>query len=333
MSKEKQELEKQLLSILEKKETFSKELQSFQKEFKILADNINHHISVVNDLTISENRILKKIHQLDSSNINSEISSSLKNGLFDKIKSIFNPKVKMTEKISPTLEQLASMKYEEIRSEDSSLSNDTVKNNSKNKTQEKTLEKLLTEEIMNEDWPLLEEIEKTRFSLKNKQKTKTKTNSQKEKVTVASKVINKTETNKTNKRTRIKKVNTIEDMDKAIDLATKDNINKSNNEINSPSTEIGNSIINNIEVKDTVQIQTIDEYILEKPTSKKEGLMLWVKFENPEYKEDKLNELHAQYSNFLSSKFENLSSEYIYSIKGPSFKLALRKILSLESDA
>ena len=169
MSKEKQELEKQLLSILEKKETFSKELQSFQKEFKILADNINHHISVVNDLTISENRILKKIHQLDSSNINSEISSSLKNGLFDKIKSIFNPKVKMTEKISPTLEQLASMKYEEIKSEDSSLSNDTVKNNSKNKTQEKTLEKLLTEEIMNEDWPLLEEIEKTRFSLKNKQ--------------------------------------------------------------------------------------------------------------------------------------------------------------------
>ncbi len=326
MDNEKQDLEKQLLSILEKKESFSKELHSFQKEFKILSDNINHHISVVNDLTVSENRILRKLHQLESSNINSEISNSLKNGIIDKIKSIFNPKIKITEKITPLLEQPKPLKIEEIKSQNASGNKDIIEN------QDPSLAKLLTEEIMNEDWPLLSEIEETRFSLKNKQKQKSKGSTQKEKVVISSTSEIKPKVKKTARKTAIKKLTTIDDVDKAIALVAKESSNEIATDSNVNLSEKETNMINNVEVKDTVEIQTSDEQILEKPTSKKEGLMLWVKFENPEYKEEKIAELHAKYSNFLVAKFENLSSEYIYSIKGPSFKLALRKILSLENE-
>ena len=329
MENERQELEKQLSLILEKKGKFSTELQSFQKEFKILADNINHHISIINDLTISENRIIKKIHQFESSNINSEISNSLKNGFIDKIKSIFNPKVKIAEKITPLLEQPQPIKIEEIKSENTSIKDESKEN-------DPSLEKLLTEEIMNEEWPLLEELEQTRFSLKNKTKPKNKKTtsvSQKENIVISSKTEIKPKSKNTAKRKTIPKLKTPEEVDTAISLVAKEENKTIEVQEKTPLIDTTPTILNNIEVQNTVDIKAVEDVdVLEKPTSKKEGLMLWVKYENPEYKEEKLSELHAQYSNFLSLKFDDLSNEYIYSIKGPSFKLALRKILSLENE-
>ncbi len=336
MENERQELDQQLSLILEQKDRLSTELQVFQKEFKLLSDNINHHISIINDLTISENRIIKKIHQLESTNINSEISNSLKNGFIDKIKSIFTPKVKISQRIAPQLEQPKPIKIEEITSTDVSLID-----GAKSREVEPSLAKILTEEIMNEEWPLLEELEQTRFSLKNKTKQKNKQSitpvSQKEDIVISQQKEVKQKPKRTAKKTNIKKLKTTEEVDKAISLIAQDET-----EIKEPSsepslddslTDKSQKILNNIEVKNTVDIKAVDDVdVLEKPTSKKEGLMLWVKYENPEYKEDKLAELHSQYSNFLSSKFDDLSNEYIYSIKGPSFKLALRKMLSLENE-
>jgi hypothetical protein len=336
MEQEKQELENQLNGILEKKEKFSDELQNFQKDFRLLADNINHHISVINDLTVSQNRILKKIHQLESSNINSEISNSLKTGFINKIKSIFNSNIKVKSKddAPKDIEQPPKeIKVEEIK----------VKNN-KEKTKPKeldpSLEKLLTDEIMNEEWPILDELEKTRFALNNNVKggktSKAKANSnvtKKENIVISSNSDTKTKSaKKTNKKIIIKKQVTNEEVEKAISQVTKENeqVKIVNDNLVKNETD---KILNQIEVNNTVDIKSVqDNDILEKPTSKKEGLMLWVKYENPEYSEEKITELHVKYSNFLSSKFDNLSNEYIYSIKGPSFKLALRKILSLESE-
>ncbi len=341
MEQEKKELEKQLNSILEKKEKFSNELQNFQKEFRFLADNINHHISVINDLTVSENRILKKIHQVESSNINSEISNSLKTGFINKIKSIFNSniKVKQIEKQSPTLEeQPQPIKVEEIKAKTTNTSTEIEK--TKEKDLDPSLEKLLTEEIMNEEWPILDELEKTRFALKNNLKggksLKSKSNSnvtKKENIVISSNVDTKTKTTKKPaKKTTIKKQVTTEEVEKAISQVTKESEKVENVDVNLAKNDTS-TLLDQIEVQNTVDIKAVqDNDILEKPTSKKEGLMLWVKYENPEYSEEKLSELHVKYNNFLSSKFDDLSNEYIYSIKGPSFKLALRKILSLENE-
>ena len=476
MDNEKKELEQQLKLILKKKEDYANELQSFQKEFKSLSENINQHIFSINDLAVSENRLIQKIYQLDYSHLNHEMSHSLKTSLIEKIKSIFNPNYVSEEKnnikFKNTIEDKVASSYE--------------KKSIKEHIEEKPfIEPSFVEQIMNEDWPLLDELENTRFALKNR-KSSFKPKNKKKDASITSSLINQVEltenqnpkkikqeeifpiskenNSKPNLKTTIKKESIIPGQKKSeptieknsnkkpmiedtitniapeitsssktttrknstknpiiedtvtniapeitpsaktttrknntknpivenIESDTKNNIRAkaSTRKNNAKSLIIEDAKIdldikpavktstkktkiklgtkkeedtdknkktiadleetmllakkdnkeeslktksNNITFQNLVDIKPIeDSDSLDEPSTKKEGLILWVKHKNPEYNEEKLLELHANYSNFLSSKFPNLSSEYFYSSKGPSFKLALRNIMFFE---
>ncbi|NCQ51626.1 hypothetical protein GW796_06975 [archaeon] len=80
----------------------------------------------------------------------------------------------------------------------------------------------------------------------------------------------------------------------------------------------------------TISSQSDSEPLdIEAPTSKKEGLILWLKNSNIVYSDEKVLELYQEYNSYLSKFFDNeVPTELIYSYKGGAFKQALKKQLS-----
>ncbi len=79
-----------------------------------------------------------------------------------------------------------------------------------------------------------------------------------------------------------------------------------------------------------VEIKASYEELLEFPSTKKESIDLWVKFNGISYDENNIDSLYDNYIAFLNSKFNEEETKNItYSKKGSAFKTALKKAFSL----
>jgi hypothetical protein len=93
--------------------------------------------------------------------------------------------------------------------------------------------------------------------------------------------------------------------------------------------KFGKLLQDSIKTQVTVDIETEEEK-LDPPTTKGEGLDLWLKHSGAVYSEEKLPELYEEYVSYLKKEFgEDLPKEVFYSYQGSSFKKALKKALGI----
>jgi hypothetical protein len=97
--------------------------------------------------------------------------------------------------------------------------------------------------------------------------------------------------------------------------------NKASNELKKFGKFFQDSFKTNITVDTQDEVEVIDP-----PTSKKEGLDLWLKHSGATYDETKLVELYESYTSYLEKTFEDkLEKDVIYAFQGSAFKKAFKK--------
>lgn len=83
-------------------------------------------------------------------------------------------------------------------------------------------------------------------------------------------------------------------------------------------------------IKSNVSVDSKEEEKFDPPTTKAEGLDLWLKHSGSTYNEENLSELYEKYVAYLNKEFkEKIKEELIYSYQGGSFKKAFKKAFQL----
>lgn len=129
---------------------------------------------------------------------------------------------------------------------------------------------------------------------------------------------------------------------KSVALTIKDLKTEGNAQITAIASKAGNglkkfskalqeTIRSNVAVSSEVSVSSEDESDkLDVPTTKGEGLDLWLKHSGETYNEEKLADLYEAYVAYLNKEFDGkIAEDAIYSFKGGSFKKALKKAFQL----
>lgn len=303
MDIEMNDLQNQLKEILSKKETASKELGEFRVEFDIVSSKIKKKIFDINELKLAENRLLQKIHSLERNNVDTAMSTALEEkNIFMKLFNLVKAQIS-----KPNLPQMIS--YKEV-----------VENIRKEAPKE---EKIVNLEKPNNETMAVNEVREIKTENFEKDEPK---NQSKTKVATKPKIKTSVKIKPTSKKPTKKE---------KVEVSTQKEISISKEEQSSEQQIVSPNNIETklqIETQSTVEIKSADDCdTLDAPSTKQEGLELWIKYEGVTYDEKNIIALYKSYTNFLESKFgDKIGQDVIYSQKGPSFKLAFRKIATFD---